>query len=192
MIGGLLLAGGAAQRFGGPKLLALLPSGQSVAQSAAHHLVLALGPVLAVVRPGDDVLAAQLRGAGCEILCTARCTEGLGASLAAGVEARPTCDAWIVALADMPWIDPATIREVAGALRAGARLAAPVLALGGRRGHPVGFAGTLGPELRALAGDEGARGVIERHRGHLIEVHVPDRGIHRDVDVPGDLPRDRT
>lgn len=187
MIGGLLLAGGAAQRFGGPKLLSLLPSGQSVAQSAALSLVQGLGHVLAVVRPGDDLLAAQLRGAGCEILSTARCLEGLGASLAAGVEASPTVDAWLVALADMPWILPATIGEVAQALRAGARLAAPVLATGGQRGHPVGFAGALGPELMALSGDEGARAVVERHRSDLIEVLVSDRGIHRDVDVPGDL-----
>lgn len=189
MIGGLLLAGGAAQRFGGPKLLSLLPSGQSVAQSAAHNLMQGLGQVLAVVRPGDDLLAAQLRGVGCEVLCTPRCIEGLGASLAAGVQARLASGAWVVALADMPWIVPATILEVAGALRAGALLAAPVLATGGRRGHPVGFARALGPELVALTGDEGARAVIDRHRGDLIEVRVSDPGIHRDIDVPEDLLR---
>jgi molybdenum cofactor cytidylyltransferase len=95
-------------------------------------------------------------------------------------------DGWIVALADMPLILPATHRAVAGALSRGARLAATVDATG-RRGHPVGFSPALFADLAALDGDEGARSVIERHRAWLEVVRVDDPGIFFDVDTPGDL-----
>ena len=45
-----------------------------------------------------------------------RAQEGMGASLACGVMASPDASGWIVALADMPWIRPATIQSVAAAL----------------------------------------------------------------------------
>jgi molybdenum cofactor cytidylyltransferase len=42
-------------------------------------------------------------------------------------------------------------------------------------------------ELLALRGDEGARGVVERHRADVAEVVVDDPGIHRDIDRREDL-----
>jgi molybdenum cofactor cytidylyltransferase len=104
----------------------------------------------------------------------------MGASLACGVAAAGDADAFVIALADMPWIRPATIGAVVEALAGGADIAAPVQR--GERGHPVGFAGRHRDALAALSGDEGARAVVARNRSGLVLVPVDDPGALRDVD----------
>jgi molybdenum cofactor cytidylyltransferase len=111
----------------------------------------------------------------------------MGTSLACGVAAAADADAWVVALADMPWIDPATIVKVADALRAGANITAP--ALRGRRGHPVGFSRLHHAALAALTGDLGARGVVEANTANIVQIDSDDAGILADVDRPQDLRR---
>ncbi|CAM3625783.1 nucleotidyltransferase family protein [Bordetella flabilis] len=88
----------------------------------------------------------------------------------------------VVALADMPWVAPATFESVRQAALAH-RIAAA--AHGGRRGHPVAFAWDLLPELAALDGDEGARSLLRRHG--VYEVPCDDPGVLRDVDTVDDL-----
>jgi molybdenum cofactor cytidylyltransferase len=109
----------------------------------------------------------------------------MGASLAAGIAATDGADGYVVALADMPWVAPATIRAVVEALRGGASIAAPRCR--GKRGHPVGFGAAHRDELAALAGDVGARAIVDAHGDALRLVDVDDAGTLADVDVPGDL-----
>jgi len=187
VIRGLLLAGGAATRFGGAKLLAAADDHATpIGVRAAKSLLAGAGNALAVVRPGDAALAQALREAGCEILEAPDSLRGLGASLSAGVKASRDAEGWLVALADMPRIHAATHRAVAAAVARGAKLAAAADATG-RRGHPVGFGADLYADLAALDGDEGARAVVERHRAWLEVVRVDDPGIHFDIDTRGDL-----
>jgi molybdenum cofactor cytidylyltransferase len=188
MIRGLLLAGGASTRFGAAKLLHPLENGLAMGVVSARHLLEGVGNVLAVVRDGDDELAACLRGAGCAVLVTGRSRNGLGASIAAGVDAARGGDGWVVALADMPCIPARVSHAVAEALEGGALIAAPVLP-GGERGHPVGFSARLLEELTALSGDEGARVVVQRHRESVVLVPTEERGILYDVDTPEDAAR---
>jgi molybdenum cofactor cytidylyltransferase len=88
----------------------------------------------------------------------------------------------VVALADMPWVAPATFESVRQAALVH-RIAAA--AHRGRRGHPVAFAWDLLPELAALDGDEGARSLLRRHG--VYEVPCDDPGVLRDVDTVADL-----
>lgn len=191
MIRGLLLAGGASARFGSAKLLHPFESGLTLGEASARNLLAGVGNALAVVRTGDEELARRLREAGCEVLVTSRSREGLGASLAAGVEAACDAAGWVIALADMPRVPAALSRSVAEALRGGATIAAPVLPTG-ERGHPVGFSAALGRELRALSGDEGAKAILARHRDALVAIPTTDRGALYDVDSPADLPKGAT
>ena len=162
---GILLAAGRGSRFGGDKLIAPLrtaalgvPAGTPLGVAAARTLGAALPDSVAGVRPGDDALSRLLAATGVRLVECASADDGMGTSLACGVAAAADADAWVVALADMPWIDPATIVKVADALRAGANITAP--ALRGRRGHPVGFSRLHHAALAALTGDLGARGVV--------------------------------
>lgn len=192
-IAGILLAAGSATRFRGDKPLAPLGPGTSgiasagaVGVVAAMHLCAALPDAVAVVARNDAPLAQRLRDAGLRIVECAGARSGIGASIGCGVTATAYADGWVIALADMPWIAPATIGAVAIAIAEGAAIAAPVYR--GERGHPVGFGRLHFASLSALAGDTGARSIIERHRETVTLIDVGDAGILRDVDVPADLP----
>ena len=179
----MLLCGGAARRFGGGKLLAGTPP---LAERAARNLKGAIARVVAVAPPGDAPLVELLERCGCEVLASDRTSRGMGASLAAAIEACASADGWIVALGDMPAIRPATLGRVAEALAEGATIAAPVDG-SGRRGHPVGFSKALRSELLALDGDVGARPLLERHANALTRIVVDDPGIFIDIDSAEDL-----
>lgn len=180
---GVLLAAGEGRRFGGDKLRHGLPGGLTVAQSSARALRAACERVIAVLRPGSEGLARELAAEGVETLICDDAHFGMGHSLAAGVRATPHAAGWLVALADMPFIRPATCRAVADQLRAGAALAAP--SLHGKRGHPVGFDARWGAALADLHGDEGARTLLAGHPVTLVAVDDP--GILRDIDRREDL-----
>jgi molybdenum cofactor cytidylyltransferase len=189
---GILLAAGKGARFGGAKLLTPLPvtahgvgAGTAIGVASGLHLLSALPEVVAVVRPGDSILSSQLRAAGARVIECPRADEGMGASLACGVAAAADANGWVVALADMPWISPATIALVVDALRDGADIVATSHI--GVRGHPVGFALAHYAALRALAGDEGAKSILAAHRNSLQLIEVADSGVVRDVDTPADL-----
>lgn len=195
-IRGLLLCGGSSTRFGSDKLFAVVsglpgagrgPISSPMVVHSARNLIAGAGNALAVVPLGAVELRRVLEAAGCDILETRDTLRGLGASLAAGVAARPEAEGWIVALGDMPFIRASTVVAVHEALAGGALIAAPVLAATGERGHPVGFSRALKDELTALDADEGARSVIGKHRDDLVTVPVDDSGIVVDIDTPGDL-----
>jgi molybdenum cofactor cytidylyltransferase len=191
VIRGLLLCGGKSSRFGSDKLVFRHSregaSPAPLAAQSARHLIAGAGNALAVIPPGALDLRAVLETAGCEILESADTARGLGASLAAGIAAASDADGWIVALGDMPFIEPATIAAVRRRLEDGALIAAPVTRGKGERGHPVGFSRALRAELAALDGDEGARSVIARHRAGIALIEVDDAGIVKDIDTPSDL-----
>jgi molybdenum cofactor cytidylyltransferase len=186
---GVLLAAGRGERFGGGKLVAPLRAGPNagaaVGVAACRSLRAAVDEVVAVVRPGDRSVAASLSREGARVVVAPRADDGMGASLAAGIAAAGGADGFIVALADMPWVAPATIRLVVEALRGGASIAAPRYQ--GKRGHPVGFGAAHRAELVALTGDHGARAIVDAHTEVLQLVDVDDVGTLADVDVPADL-----
>ena len=191
-IRGVLLAAGYSKRFGSNKLLQALPAGSPqagtpIALAAARHFIEALPESVAVVRPRAQKLGKLLRYAGCNTIVCKNAAEGMGTSLAAGVRATADAEGWIVALADMPFIRPETIRIVTKALQEGAAIAAP--SFHGERGHPVGFARRFYEELSSLRGEDGARQFLKRHPEWVKLLEVDDPGIVRDIDEPSDLER---
>ena len=189
LISGILLAAGAGKRFGGDKLLHPLEDGVAIAAHAARNLLAATSDVIAVVRWGDFPLYDMLEQEGCQTTMFKDAARGMGASLAHGVAQARSADGWVIALADMPRIAPATIQRVIAALEEGALIAAP--ARKGERGHPVGFGAALRDELLALSGDEGARAVVERHRDAVKLLECDDPGILLDIDRKSDLLPDK-
>lgn len=183
---GLLLAAGQGRRFGGDKLLHPLPDGTPLAVAAARRLRQACPRSIAVLRPEQRELAGLLLAEGLETVFCQAAVDGMGHSLAAGVAASADAAGWIVALADMPFLQTDTLRRVADAVSGGAVLAAPFH--DGRRGHPVGFAARWRAELLGLTGDEGARAILAAHKADLLTIETDDAGCLRDVDTRADLP----
>ena len=166
MIAAVVLAAGAASRFGGPKQRLLLPGVlERVRASAVEKIVVVSG-------------AHPLEAEGTRIVECADWERGPGASLRCGLEALPAqARAAVVCLADGPNLEPRAIDRLIAAWHAGAGelLAA---SYGGERGHPV----LLAREIWGEIPDEGARA--------LDPVLVPcdDLGSPGDVDRPDDLP----
>jgi CTP:molybdopterin cytidylyltransferase MocA len=84
-----------------------------------------------------------------------------------------------------------TVRAVIERARAGASdVVVPVF--GGRGGHPTLFRAALWAELAACVDrPDGARGVVCADPSRVLRFDVDDPGATRDVDVPGDLERER-
>ncbi|MGE5525294.1 MAG: nucleotidyltransferase family protein [Rhodospirillaceae bacterium] len=183
----ILLAAGRGTRFGEDKLAHPMSDGLPIAAHAARNLQAAGLHVTAVVRPHDEHVGRLLEGEGCEVSVCPDAALGMGHSLAHGVRQTADAGGWIVALADMPAIRPATIERVAYALTSGAGIAAPEF--DGERGHPVGFAARHYGELIALSGDTGARSIMQRHRADVVLIGCDDPGVVYDIDRKSDLQR---
>ena len=184
-IAAILLAAGAGARFGGDKLLHPLEDGVAIAAHAARNLLAATPDVVAVVRWGDFPLYEMLEQEGCQVTMFQGAARGMGASLAHGVAQARGADGWVVALADMPRVPVAIVKEIIASLAGGTLIAAPVHK--GERGHPVGFGAALRDELLALDGDQGARAVLERHRNAVKLVECDDPGVLYDIDRKTDI-----
>ena len=185
MIVGILLAAGRGTRFGSHKLLHLLPDGTPMAVAALRNLAQGVDEVIAVVRPHDTELITLLSREGARVLPCPNTELGMGASLACGVRAAPNADAWLIALADMPYVPLDAISALSTQLKGGAAIVAP--SCQGQRGHPVGFNRMFYPELSTLSADHGARKIIDQHADQLRIVDTADPGILRDIDTPNDL-----
>lgn len=184
---GILLAAGRGKRFDPSglrnKLLQPLANGDAVVVASAKNMLAALPRVIAVVRPGEDRVASALGAVGCEVRVCGDADTGMAASLTHAIDFSKGAEGWVIALGDMPHVQPATIVALAAAIDNGARIAAPVHQ--GRRGNPVAFSSVHLPLLLALDGDQGARAILKSHT--VTEVAVEDNGVLRDIDTPDDL-----
>ncbi len=184
---GLVLAAGIGQRFGSDKRRAPLADGNSLLRATLLRAQEAFGDVRVVLTAEDDAQALAIPP-GVQLVRAAHAKQGMGSSLAAGIQSLANTQATAVAvlLGDMPWISVATLRQ----LQALAHAEHIVVAnYEGQRGHPVLFGRRFWPELMQLQGENGAKGLIASHAQQVIAVTLTDSGILRDVDTPADLSR---
>ncbi|MDA0824307.1 MAG: nucleotidyltransferase family protein [Proteobacteria bacterium] len=184
---GILLAGGRSQRYGtANKLAACGPDRIAIGLKAAANLRSAVDELLVVVSV-DETSSGALFNDHYEVTYCAESRNGIGHSIGHGVAARPTADGWLIALADMPYIQSATMIELAGLINSPLSIVRPRYE--GRAGHPVGFGSSYFPELIALQGDLGAQSVINKHANFVAFLDTQDKGVVLDIDRPADLER---
>jgi molybdenum cofactor cytidylyltransferase len=180
-ISAVVLAAGSARRFGSDKLVADL-DGKPVFQHVLDGLGgFAFHEVVAVVRPGSQVWAPQLR-----LIENTQAADGMGRSLALGISSLKPCAAAFVILADMPFL-PAGIFDLLADGLSDRDIVLP--RHNGQAGHPVLFSNVCFPDLQRLEGDRGGRTLIDsgRYRVHFID--SDSDGVLRDIDRPADLRR---
>lgn len=188
--GAVVLAAGAARRFGGGKLLAawrgrpLIERALETAWAApVAEVVLVAG---ADTRVGPAGLALA-QGRPLRVVHAPGHAEGMGASLRAGLDALPSglVGAFVI-LGDMPAVPLEVLGTLARAVRAGAQAAAPVHE--GQRGHPVLLGAGLLARRAELGGDVGAKPLLAGLGGAVAEVPAGP-GVLFDVDRPEDIKR---
>ena len=179
-IGAVVLAAGGSTRLGSPKQL-LEYQGKTLLRRAVES-VLAVGccPVLVVLGSGADGLKDELVG-----LENMHCVDnpdwgnGMGTSVRLGVESlvRDDLDAVMLTLCDQPLIGQEALARLLDAFRGGIAAAA----YNGTVGVPVVFGRAYFDELSAVPDDAGAKPVLVRHRGSVIEVPMPEAAT--DIDT---------
>ena len=184
----LVLAAGRASRFGSDKRQALLPDGRSLLQAVLQTQLDACRDVRVLLREGDAWGQALCTELGASWQSVVDADLGMGRTLAVGLrsimaDAGPPIEAALVVLADMPAVQPDTVRALIEAFQQQGRLAWPWHT--GRPGHPRLLPRANWPALLDLSGDEGARQRLDWSQATRVE--VPDRGILIDIDTPGDL-----
>ena len=184
----VVLAAGSGSRFGGGKLTAVWDAGVLLEGALAAAFAAPVRSVTVVIGADAQAVAAAARDFDPRALIVhaADHAEGMGASLRTGIASLPDDAAGaFVFLGDMPRAPHSVLKPMADAVIAGAAAAAPVW--GGRRGNPVLLSRELFPQLLALTGDAGARGVLQGLGDRLALVESPDDGVLFDVDVREDL-----
>lgn len=187
---GILLAAGYSRRFGSAnKLLHCLPDSRPIALSSGENLVKAIPISIAVLRPENKELAELLLSAGLRVVFCSEDDQEMADSLATAIRYSASFEAandgFVIALADMPYIQPVTISAIASKLNTGASIVMPTY--NDQRGHPVGFAAKFRNELESLNGDEGARSIIKRYSDEVHLLPCDDAGVLADIDTPADI-----
>jgi len=182
----VVLAAGAASRFGGQKLLAPLSGRPVIRRTVENVLAASLTDILVVLGADAEAVRAALDGLPVRFVLNPDYRDGMSTSLRRGIEALdPAARAALIVLGDQPAVAPEVMRRVVAAQReTGKPIAAPVY--GGVQGNPVVFAREVFAELEALRGDRGGREVVRRDPARVALVQVA-AGMPRDVDTPEDL-----
>jgi molybdenum cofactor cytidylyltransferase len=187
VIAAIVLAAGFARRMGRQKLLLDL-NGKPVVRWSVEAVLPHVDDCVVVTGQDDSAVRAALTGLRVRYAVNPRPEDGQGSSIAVGVGALdPRTSAVLVALGDQPLTPADVVPALLVARQQGGKaIAAP--SYRGARGTPVLFSDEIFPELRALAGDSGARAVVMA-RPERVTVVEFDVAMPADVDTPEDFAR---
>ncbi|HWL68374.1 MAG TPA: molybdopterin-binding/glycosyltransferase family 2 protein [Geminicoccus sp.] len=182
----LVLAAGRSSRMrGANKLLTPIDGKPLVAHVVDAALQSSCDRVVVVTGHMQAELAEALAGRPLTLTHNPDFADGLASSLKAGLAAVPAeADGVLVLLGDMPDIDRRLIDRMIAAFSPADRRSIVVPVANGRRGNPVLWSSAFFGEMRELAGDAGARALIDRHEDQVAEIAVEHRGPLVDLDTP--------
>ena len=174
--GAIVLAAGASRRMGSPK--ALLPWGDATLLDHTLRELRCAGADQVVVVLGPDTSNLPVDAT---LVVNPDPETGRSASIRQGAAALPApLRAIVVQSVDQP-VSRAVLDSLFTAVEDGAAIAIP--AFHGRRGHPVGVAGTLVKELLSVdEATQGLRAVTRRHP--ITEVAVEDEAVVWNLNDP--------
>ena len=184
----IVLAAGAATRYGRPKVYATLHT-RPILQHVLDALLAAgiTDPVVVLGAPMEQVeLSVEWRAA--RRITNTEPDQGLSHSLrlgwAAVMAADPRPDVVVVALGDQPTVDPTTIRRLLAEPLDPDR---PILSARHEDGsrNPVRLEPAAADLVAEASGDRGLGPLMDRHPDRVREIRVA--GSNPDVDTPADL-----
>jgi molybdenum cofactor cytidylyltransferase len=190
-VGGLVLAAGAARRFGGPKLVAPLEGRPLVAYvldvAGRARVSGLLSTLVGVVAPGDQAVTALVLASGAVAVTNETPQRGLSSSLRCGLAALRDADAALVLLGDQPLVrlDVVAVLVAAWHERLGTLIRPRYAASPAEPGHPVLIDRSLWPLVERLEGDAGLGRILPAGSSGVALIDV--EGRNPDVDSPNDL-----
>jgi len=184
-VAAVVLAAGLSRRMGRAKLLLPLGGRPVIRVSVEAVIAAGLAPVVVVAGAERAGVEEALAGLPVEIALNPHPESGQASSVRVGIAALPPEPAAaLIALGDQPFVPAEVIPALRAELeRTGKAIAVP--SYQGALGNPVLFRRGVFGELLALAGDRGARPIIERDAGRVAVVPF-DVPMPRDLDTPED------
>jgi molybdenum cofactor cytidylyltransferase len=184
----IVTAAGAAERFGGKKLLAPVQGEPLLDRTIRSLLEGGVAEVIVVV--GTDGRRELERDVNAMNDARVRPVEnpdpsrGMFSSIQEGVRTA-SGDVLLVMPGDMPFVRPETVRAVIAKYTERNAIVSPRYR--GKRGHPVALPLALRDEIAGFPATATLHDVIKKHADMRVDLEVDDPGVNRDVDVPGDL-----
>lgn len=173
---GLVLAGGAGRRFGGPKAPVVIDGERLVDRAVGVLRAGGCDPVLVVL----GAWMGEVSGA--VVVPNDQWESGMASSLQAGLAAvakDPAIARVVITLVDLPGMTAAAVGRVAAS---SASIAAATYA--SQLGHPVLFKREHWAEVgRSATGDVGAREFLRDHSAEIERIPVEDVASADDLDV---------
>jgi len=183
-VAGIVLAAGTSSRMGRNKLIETVHGKPLVRNAVESALASRLDPVLVVTGHEADKIATALSGAAVTLVHNGFYREGLSTSLQAGIAAvPPDSDGAMILLGDMPGISPALIDRMLSDFESSNGRTICIACAHGQRGHPVLWPSAFFGSIATLAGDKGARELLETHADQLVEIDSDDDAPLTDIDT---------
>jgi len=185
-LGIVVLAAGAASRFGACKLTVPIEGVPLVRRAALAALGVG-AQVVVITGAHRNLVETCLADLPVQCAFNANWADGIGASIACGIETLATrCDAAIIALADQVLISTEQFNAlIAAHTRAPARIIAAQY--DGVLGAPCLFPRAYFEELTGLHGGRGAHALLQRYVDYVDFVPMPSAAM--DIDTPEDYAR---
>ncbi len=192
-VAGVVLAAGASTRLGQPKQLLQHDGGEPLVVVAARQLLDAgCLPVLVVTGAAHDEVARAVEQLGVPLLLNEAWSEGMGSSIRAAIHWLTQQEApmlgTVIAACDMPSVTADHVRALVQQSNGGRdRVASSYAGLDGAvvRGIPAVLPRADWPALAALAGDRGARAILQAPDTRTVHL---EQGSF-DLDTPEDVQR---
>ena len=201
-VAGIILAAGASERLGQPKQLLEWRSQPFIRLVAQTALAVDLSPIIIVTGSHAEEVEAAIKDLPVKTIRNRDWRSGQSSSIRAGLSALPPLSfrdtspksfgfgggregagAVIFLLADQPQVTPSVLRALVKRHSLDLSLiVAPQVQ--GQRANPVLFDRVTFPDLLALTGDVGGRGIFSKHPVTTLPWH--DESLLLDVDTPED------
>jgi molybdenum cofactor cytidylyltransferase len=180
-------AAGSSTRFGTMKLLADVEGAPLLDRTLSSLLDAGVARVVVVTRAGDAFEGVpSMADPRVAAIVNPDPTRGMFSSIQAGLAAAGG-DVVLVLPADMPFVATETVTAVIARAAATGSVVVPVHQT--RRGHPIAIPRPLCDALLALEPTTTLKDALAACGQSTVQLDVPDVGVLRDVDVPGDLTR---
>jgi len=182
----LMLAAGASTRMGQPKMF-LTYKGKTFLQRTAEAATAIGGHCFAVAGAVAGEITLALRPYGVRVINNPLWQNGMGSSIAAGIDGiqqsgnKP--DAIIITVCDQPFISSGLLHQLITTQRStGKGIIAS--AYNDTLGTPVLFMAAYFPQLAQLSGQQGAKKLLQQYQQDVASVPFPLGGF--DIDTPED------
>jgi molybdenum cofactor cytidylyltransferase len=184
----IVLAAGSSSRLGQPKQLVQIDHESLLRRTVRMAWAAGFGPVVVVLGFEVERMQRELDGLGVIPEVNQEWQSGMGSSLRCGITALTTLDPAprnvLLLVCDQVRLSVEFLQQLLSAHSSGVG-GITAARYNGHLGVPAIFSESFFPEMLAVKGDRGARGILEAHAGQVTAVDFP--GGELDLDTPEQL-----